>query len=151
MEIHHGKHHKAYVDNLNKALDGQPDLQTKPIEQLLRDIDKRAGGRSARRSSTTAAATPTTRCSGRSWAPAAAASRPGQLADAIKATFGDFAKFKAKIKEAGLGRSAAAGRWLVLDTSGKLRGLSTANQDSPLMKRPDAASSASTCGSTPTT
>jgi Fe-Mn family superoxide dismutase len=131
MEIHHGKHHKAYVDNLNAALEGQPALQSKPIEQLLHDIAGvpegirqkviNNGGGHANHTlfwqimSAQGGGDPT-----------------GPLAEAIKSTFGDIAAFKAKIKEAGLGRFGSGWAWLVLH-NGKLQILSTANQDSPYM------------------
>jgi Fe-Mn family superoxide dismutase len=131
MEIHHGRHHKAYVDNLNKALEGQAALQSKTIEQLLRDINsvpaniKQAvinnGGGHANHTMF--------------WeimGPKAGGEPTGPLADAIKQTFTDFAGFKTKIKEAGLGRFGSGWAWLVL-ADGKLQVVSTANQDSPLM------------------
>ena len=65
MRIHHDKHHAAYVNNLNAALEPHPDLQKKSLEELLAGLDSAARRRSARRCATTAAATPTTRCSGR--------------------------------------------------------------------------------------
>ncbi|HEY7312211.1 MAG TPA: superoxide dismutase [Gemmataceae bacterium] len=131
MEIHHGKHHKAYVDNLNAALEGQPALQSKPIEQLLRDIAGvpegirqkviNNGGGHANHSMF--------------WQIMAAqggGDPSGPLAEAIKSTFGDVAAFKSKIKEAGLGRFGSGWAWLVLH-NGKLQIVSTANQDSPYM------------------
>jgi Fe-Mn family superoxide dismutase len=131
MEIHHGKHHKAYVDNLNAALQGHDALLAKPIEQLLREIKDvpeavrqkviNNGGGHANHSFF--------------WkilAPSAGGSPSGPLADAITAAFGDFAAFKTKIKEAGLGRFGSGWAWLVL-ADGKLQVNSTANQDSPLM------------------
>ncbi len=65
MEIHHDKHHQAYVTNLNAALEGS-EWADRPIEQVLAMLDADPGRRSARRCATTAAATPTTACSGRS-------------------------------------------------------------------------------------
>jgi Fe-Mn family superoxide dismutase len=131
MEIHHGKHHKAYVDNLNAALEGQPGLQSKPIEQLLRDIAGvpegirqkviNNGGGHANHSMF--------------WeimGPKGGGEPSGSLAEAIKSTFGDVAAFKTKIKEAGLGRFGSGWAWLVLH-NGKLQIVSTANQDSPYM------------------
>ena len=131
MEIHHGKHHKAYVDNLNAALEGQPELQSKPIEQLLRDIAGvpegirqkviNNGGGHANHSMF--------------WeimGPQGGGDPSGPLAEAIKSTFGDVAAFKSKIKEVGLGRFGSGWAWLVLH-NGKLEIVSTANQDSPYM------------------
>jgi superoxide dismutase, Fe-Mn family len=131
MEIHHDRHHKAYVDNVNKALDGHPDLQNKPIEQLLREINqvpenirtalRNNGGGHANHSMF--------------WeimAKGAGGEATGPLAQAIKSTFGDFASFKQKLKEAALARFGSGWAWLVL-ANGKLQIISTANQDSPYM------------------
>src|SRR5262245_19868250 len=131
MEIHHDRHHKAYVDNLNKALDGQAALANKPVVQLLREINsvpaniKQAvinnGGGHANHTMF--------------WeimGPGAGGEPTGPLAEAIKAAFGDFAGFKGKIKEAALGRFGSGWAWLV-HADGKLQVLSTPNQDSPLM------------------
>jgi Fe-Mn family superoxide dismutase len=131
MEIHHGKHHKAYVDNLNAALAGHANLEAKPIEQLMREINSvpeairqkviNNGGGHANHTMF--------------WeimGPSGGGEPTGALAEAIKSTFGDFASFKAKIKEAGLGRFGSGWSWLVV-SGGKLAIESTANQDSPLM------------------
>ncbi len=131
MEIHHGKHHKTYVDNLNAALAGHAALEAKSIEQLLREINSvpeairqkviNNGGGHANHVLF--------------WeimAPNAGGEPSGELAEAIKSTFGDFASFKAKIKEAGLGRFGSGWAWLVV-SGGKLAIEHTANQDSPLM------------------
>jgi Fe-Mn family superoxide dismutase len=131
MEIHHGRHHKAYVDNLNAALEGQAALAAKPIVQLLREINQvpeairqkviNNGGGHANHTMF--------------WeimGPKAGGEPKGPLADAIKSTFTDFASFKAKIKEAALGRFGSGWAWLVL-AGGKLVVNSTANQDSPYM------------------
>ncbi len=132
MEIHHGKHHKAYVDNLNAALAGNATLENKPIDQLLRDINSvpenirqkviNNGGGHANHTMF--------------WqimAPNGGGEPTGELAEAIKSTFGDFANFKAKIKEAGLNRFGSGWSWLVA-SGGKLAIESTANQDSPLIQ-----------------
>src|SRR5216683_7188326 len=131
MEIHQGRHHKAYVDNLNAALEGQPALAAKPIVQLLREINQvpeairqkviNNGGGHANHTMF--------------WeimGPKAGGEPKGSLADAIKSTFGDFASFKAKIKESAMGRFGSGWAWLVL-TGGKLLVNSTLNQDSPYM------------------
>jgi len=131
MEIHHDKHHKAYVDNLNAALEGQAALASKPIEQLLREINTvpesirqkviNNGGGHANHTMF--------------WeimGPKGGGDPTGPLADAIKATFTDFANFKAKIMEAALGRFGSGWAWLVA-SGGKLAIESTANQDSPYM------------------
>jgi Fe-Mn family superoxide dismutase len=132
MEIHHGKHHKAYVDNLNAALAGHADLEAKPVEQLLREISSvpesirqkvvNNGGGHANHSMF--------------WqimGPKGGGEPTGALAEAIKSTFNDFANFKAKIKEAGLARFGSGWSWLVA-SGGKLAIESTLNQDSPLMQ-----------------
>jgi Fe-Mn family superoxide dismutase len=131
MEIHHGRHHKAYVDNLNKALEAQPALAAKPIDQLMRDIKQvpdairqavinNGGGHANHSLFWTIMA-------------AGAAGKPtGPLADDLAKTFGDFAAFQAQIKAAGLARFGSGWAWLVF-ADGKLQVVSTANQDSPLM------------------
>ena len=132
MEIHHGKHHKAYVDNLNAALAGHADLEAKPIEQLMREIAQvpeairqkviNNGGGHANHTFF--------------WelmAPNAGGTPTGDLASAITSTFGDFAAFKTKIKEAGIGRFGSGWAWLVVGADKKLAIESTANQETPLM------------------
>jgi Fe-Mn family superoxide dismutase len=132
MEIHHGKHHKAYVDNVNKALEGQTALQNKSITQLLREINQvpenirqaviNHGGGHANHTMF--------------WeimGPNAGGQPSGPLADDIKATFGDFASFQAQLKQAAVGRFGSGWGWLVL-ADGKLKILSTQNQDNPLMQ-----------------
>jgi Fe-Mn family superoxide dismutase len=132
MEIHHGKHHAAYVTNLNAALAGHADLEAKPIEQLLREIAHvpetirqkviNNGGGHANHTFF--------------WelmGPNAGGEPSGDLATAISGTFGDFASFKGKIKEAALARFGSGWAWLVVGTDGKLAIETTANQDTPLM------------------
>ena len=133
MRIHHDKHHAAYVTNLNAALEKHPDLQQKSIEDLLEGDQLACRRTSAPRCATTAAATPTTRCSGRSWGPARAARRRGALGDAIKSSFGGFDTFKKQFADAGVKRFGSGWAWLI-DAGGKLVIESTANQDSPLME-----------------
>jgi Fe-Mn family superoxide dismutase len=131
MEIHHGRHHKAYVDNLNKALESQSALAAKPIAQLLREINQvpeasrqaviNNGGGHANHSMF--------------WeimAPKAGGQPSGPLADAIKATFGDWSAFQTQLKQAGVSRFGSGWAWLVLADS-KLKIISAANQDSPYM------------------
>ena len=119
MRIHHDKHHAAYVNNLNAALEKAPELQQKSVEDLLRGIKQRCPRRSAPPCATTAAATPTTRCSGRSWGPARAARRPARSATRSTSTFGSFDTFKEQINKAGVGRFGSGWAWLV-DAGGKL-------------------------------
>ena len=131
MEIHSQRHHKTYVDNLNKALDGHPALASKSIEDLLRDI----------KSVPEAIRQPVINNGGGHhnhslfWTimgPGGGGDPSGPLADAIKATFTDFAGFKAKIKENALGQFGSGWSWLVWDGS-KLAAVKKPNQDSPLM------------------
>jgi superoxide dismutase, Fe-Mn family len=132
MEIHHGRHHKAYVDNLNKALEGQAALATKPVEQLLREISQvpenirqaviNNGGGHANHTMF--------------WevmGPKAGGKPSGPLGDDIAKAFGDFAAFQAQVKQAGVGRFGSGWAWLVL-ADGQLKILSSANQDSPYMQ-----------------
>jgi Fe-Mn family superoxide dismutase len=132
MEIHHDKHHKAYVDNLNAALAGHADLEGKSLEALLRDITTvpeaikqkviNNGGGHANHSLF--------------WevmAPNAGGDPSGDLASAITSTFSDFTAFKGKIKEAATGRFGSGWSWLLVTPDKKLAVESTANQDSPLM------------------
>ena len=131
MEIHHGRHHKAYVDNLNKALEGQASLQNLPIDQLMRQTASvpqnirqaviNNGGGHANHSMF--------------WVimgPGAGGNPSGPLADAIKASFGDFAGFKTKLKEAAMGQFGSGWGWLVY-ADGKLQVVKTPNQNSPYM------------------
>jgi len=131
MEIHHGRHHKAYVDNLNKALEGQTALQNLSVEQLMRQIKTvpenirqaviNNGGGHANHSMF--------------WVimgPGAGGNPSGPLADAIKASFGDFAAFKTKLKEAAMGQFGSGWGWLVY-ADGKLQVVKTPNQNSPYM------------------
>ena len=132
MKIHHDFHHKAYVDNLNKALMGHPELVKKGIVGLLADIDSvpqdirqaviNNGGGHANHSMF--------------WEimGAKGAEAPkGALARAIDAAFGSVDKFQAQVNDAAVKRFGSGWSWLVL-SKGKLEVLSTANQDSPYMK-----------------
>jgi Fe-Mn family superoxide dismutase len=133
MEIHHGKHHAAYVTNLNKALESAPELASKSIEELLanncavvpekiRTAVRNHGGGHINHSMF--------------WlimGPNAGGQASGKLADAIKSTFGSFESFKEKFSAAAMGRFGSGWAWLV-SQSGKLDIYSTANQDSPVME-----------------
>src|SRR6478735_8197716 len=103
MEIHHGRHHKAYVDNLNKALESAPDLQNKSIEDLLRSFKSvPANVQTAVRNNGGGHANHTM-----FWeimGPGSGGAPSGDLAQALNSTFTDFNGFKTKIKEAALGR-----------------------------------------------
>ncbi len=126
MQIHHGKHHQAYVDNLNKAIAGTPN-ENKSLEELV----KVAGSIS-----------PAGRNNGGGhwnhsffWqilAPKAGGTPTGKLADAINSAFGSFDAFKEKFNNAGMTRFGSGWAWLIVK-DGKLEVSSTPNQDNPLM------------------
>jgi len=131
MEIHHDKHHAAYVANLNKALEGQPDLIKLPVDQLIAHLDRvpenirtavrnNGGGHSNH---------------SMFWKimkKGGGGEPKGALADAIKSAFGSFADFKSKLSAAAMGRFGSGWAWLQLQ-NGKLTIESTPNQDSPIM------------------
>ena len=132
MEIHHGKHHAAYIANLNKALASAPELAGKPLEVLLahglatvpesiRTAVRNNGGGTLNHS-----------FFWRMMGPKAGGQPSGKLAEAIKGTFGSFEQFKEKFSAAAMGRFGSGWAWLVKDGSGKLDISSTANQDTPL-------------------
>ena len=131
MEIHHDKHHGAYVTNVNKAIAGKPDLEKKSVEQLIGNLDavpadirgavRNNGGGHANHS-----------MFWKMLGPKAGGAPTGNLAEAIKAAFGSFDVFKEKIEAAGMGRFGSGWAWLLVQ-GGKLEIGSTANQDSPLM------------------
>jgi len=133
MEIHHGKHHATYVNNLNAALEGHADLQAKSVEELLTQIDsipesirtavRNNGGGHANHSLYWEIMTP-----------GGAKEPTGELAEAIKAAFGSFENSKSEFAKAGAGRFGSGWAWLVVTKDGKLAVYSTANQDSPLMQ-----------------
>jgi Fe-Mn family superoxide dismutase len=134
MEIHHDKHHNAYVTNLNKALESAPALANKTIEELLANncavvpdniktaVRNNGGGHINHSMFWTILA------------PKAGGSPSGALADAIKSAFGGFDQFKEKFNAAATTRFGSGWAWLVKDGSGKLEVISTANQDSPVME-----------------
>lgn len=134
MEIHLGKHHKAYVDNANKALDGTAWANT-PAEQLITKLAElpdnirgvlrnNAGGHVNHSMFWLLMAKPG---SGGGGEPT------GALADAIKKAYGDFAHFKEEFAKAGMGRFGSGWAWLVKRKDGSVVICSTANQDNPLM------------------
>jgi superoxide dismutase, Fe-Mn family len=137
MEIHHGKHHQAYVNNLNAAVEKAPELQGKSIEELLKGVN----------SAPEAVRTAVRNNGGGHWnhsffwqimGPKAGGEPTGALGDAIKSSFGGFDKFKEQFAAAAAGRFGSGWAWLVND-GGKLSITSTPNQDNPLMegKSPD--------------
>src|SRR5215204_3000035 len=131
MEIHHGRHHKAYVDNLNKAIAGNAGLESKPLDALLRDLAsvpdnirgpvRNNGGGHSNHS-----------MFWKLMAPQAGGAPTGAVLDGINAAFGSFDAFKEKFEAAGLGRFGSGWAWLVVN-QGKLEIVSTANQDNPIM------------------
>ena len=148
MQLHHDKHHQAYVDNANKALDGTP-LDGQSVEQVLTNLDALPADKRRRRA-TMSAGTRTTRCSGRSWARTAAARPRARSAQAIDDTFGSVDELKA----AGQRRRRQALR-LGLELARPRRHRSRRHLDAEpgladhgARRRP---CSASTSGSTPTT
>ena len=133
MEIHHGRHHKTYVDNLNKALEGHADLRSSRSRSCMRNLNSVPEAvRTAVRQQRRRPRQPHD-VLGDHGARTAAANRPARSAEAIKSTFGGFDAFKAKIKENALGQFGSGWSWLVVGADGKLQALKTANQDTPLM------------------
>ena len=131
MEIHHGKHHNAYVTNLNAALEKAPELADKSLEDLLRNLN----------SVPEAVRTAVRNNAGGHWnhsqfwktmGPNGGGGPTGKLADAINAAFGDFEKFKEQFSAAGAGRFGSGWVWLN-NEGGKLSITSSPNQDNPLM------------------
>lgn len=133
MQIHHGKHHAAYVNNLNTAIGDNTALQSATIEEILSNIqDVPEAIRQAVINNGGGHANHTLFWS--IMGPNGGGEPSGALADAINASFGSFADFKAKIKDAGVKRFGSGWSWLVMDADGKLHIYSTANQDSPYMQ-----------------
>ncbi len=131
MEIHHDKHHGAYVTNLNKAIAGNPALETQSLEALLSGLASVPDNvRTAVRNNGGGHYNHT--LFWKLMAPQAGGPPTGPLADALKAAFGGFEDFKAKFEAAGMGRFGSGWAWLVVH-GGKLEIVSTANQDNPLM------------------
>ena len=127
MEIHHGKHHQAYVDNVNKALDGTDGANLK-IEDLMKNISKfpmairNNGGGHFNHTLYWSVMSPN-----------GGGAPSGDLANAINAAFGSFDEFKKKFAEAGMTRFGSGWSWLSVSSDGKLQVSSTPNQDNPLM------------------
>jgi Fe-Mn family superoxide dismutase len=132
MEIHHDKHHAAYTNNLNAALEKHPELQAKPLEDMLKNIDavpedirtavRNNGGGFVNHALF--------------WeimGPNGGGAPSGALADAINSAFGSFDDFKTKIQTTGAGQFGSGWSWLV-SSNGKLEIYGTPNQDSPIMK-----------------
>jgi Fe-Mn family superoxide dismutase len=132
MEIHHGKHHQTYVNNLNAAIEKAPELANKSLDDLMRNVNK----------APEAVRTAVRNNGGGHWnhsmfwqlmAPNAGGEPTGNLGSAIKSAFGDFAKFREQFGAAGVGRFGSGWAWLV-NNGGKLSITSTPNQDNPLME-----------------
>ena len=132
MEIHHGKHHQTYVNNLNAAIEKAPDLASKSLDDLMRNVSKLPE----------AVRTPIRNNGGGHWnhsmfwqimAPKAGGEPGGALGAALKSAFGDFAKFREQFSAAGVGRFGSGWAWLI-NSGGKLSITSTPNQDNPLME-----------------
>ncbi len=131
MEIHHDKHHGAYVNNLNAAIEKAPELQGKSLDDLLKNLN--AVPESVR--------TAVRNNGGGHWnhsmfwqimSPNGGGQPSGKLAEAINKAFGDFEKFKEQFNAAGGSRFGSGWAWLVND-GGKLSIVSTPNQDNPIM------------------
>ncbi len=132
MQLHHDKHHAAYVNNLNAALEKAPELQNKSAEDLIRDLNSVPESvRTAVRNNGGGHVNHTM-----FWqimAPKAGGEPDGAIGNAIKDTFGSFDKFKEQFNDAGVKRFGSGWVWLVgSNDSGKLQIISTANQDNPL-------------------
>ena len=133
MEIHHTKHHQGYVNNLNAAIEKAPELQNKSLEELLKNLSAVPEKvRTAVRNN-----------AGGHWnhsmfwaimAPNAGGEPTGDLANAIKKSFGDFSKFKEQFNAAASGRFGSGWAWLVSNGSDGLSIESTPNQDNPVME-----------------
>jgi Fe-Mn family superoxide dismutase len=131
MQIHHGKHHQAYVTNLNAALDKHPELHDTSLDDLMRTVNTVPEDiRTAVRNN-----------GGGHWnhslfwklmGPGAGGAPTGAVAEKINTSFGSFDKFKEQFQAAGMGRFGSGWAWLI-DNGGKLEIASTPNQDNPLM------------------
>jgi Fe-Mn family superoxide dismutase len=132
MEVHHTKHHQTYIDKANAALEGHDDLASKPVEELLRDINSvpedirtvlrnNAGGHANHALFWTILS------------PEGGGEPSGALADAITEKWGSLDAFKDEFSQAAANRFGSGWAWLVVD-GGQLAVISTANQDSPHME-----------------
>jgi Fe-Mn family superoxide dismutase len=132
MEIHHGKHHQTYVNNLNAAIEKAPELASKSLDDLMRNVSSLPETVRAQIRNN----------GGGHWnhsmfwqimAPKAGGEPGGALGAAIKSAFGDYAKFREQFSAAGVGRFGSGWAWLT-NSGGKLAITSTPNQDNPLME-----------------
>jgi Fe-Mn family superoxide dismutase len=132
MEIHHDKHHAAYVTNLNKALESAPELASHSIEALIGNLSAVPEAlRAAVRNNGGGHANHT--LFWETLSPGGSAAPTGALADEIKAKFGSYDALKEAMEKAGLTRFGSGWSWLIIDGGGKLAVTSSPNQDSPLM------------------
>ena len=133
MEIHHDKHHAAYVNNANAALEKYPELGSKSVDDLLWGIDtvpqdirtairNNAGGHSNHSIFWTI------------MGPGGGGNPPGRLGDTIKSTFGSYDAFKEQLQKAAVGQFGSGWAWLLADKQGKMSIKSYPNQDSPYME-----------------
>ena len=133
MEIHHGKHHAGYTNNLNKALEGHKALHKKSAEELVADLSALPEGiRTAVRNNGGGYLNHAL-----FWdimSPGGAKAPKGELAKAIDKKFGSFDDFKAKLQAAAAGQFGSGWGWLAVDKKGELDVLATPNQDTPLMQ-----------------
>jgi superoxide dismutase, Fe-Mn family len=132
MEIHHDKHHQAYVTNLNAAIEGT-EWADRPLEELLTSLDSLPEDKRM----------PVRNNGGGHWnhtffwqimGPEGGGAPSGELASAIESTFGDLETMKAQVNDAGVKRFGSGWTWLVRDSGGTLTVVSTPNQDSPVME-----------------
>jgi len=131
VEIHHDKHHQTYLNNLNKALEGAPDLFNKAPADLLKDLNAVPEAiRTAVRNQGGGFVNHTFYWE--SLGPGAGGEAQGPLAQAIAKAFGSFTAFKDKLTQASVGHFGSGWGWLSVDQTGQLVVHSTANQDSPL-------------------
>jgi Fe-Mn family superoxide dismutase len=132
MEIHHDKHHQAYITNANNALKDHADLLAKPVTELIADLTVVPEAiRTAVRNNAGGHANHTF-----FWTimgPNGGGAPKGKLAEAITSKFGSFDAFKEAFEKAGATRFGSGWAWLVVNKAGELEVVSTANQDSPLM------------------
>ena len=133
MEIHHGKHHQTYVNNLNAAIEKAPELASKSLDDLMRNVNTLPE----------AVRTPIRNNGGGQWnhsmfwqimAPNAGGQPSGSAADAITKSFGGFDKLKEQVAAAATARFGSGWVWIVADKGGALKIETTANQDNPLME-----------------
>jgi Fe-Mn family superoxide dismutase len=131
MRIHHDKHHQAYANNLNAALEKHPELQSKSAEDLLRDLDAVPEDiRTAVRNN--AGGVVNHNFFWKIMKPNGGGAPTGAIAEAINKSFGSFEEFKTKFNEAGAKRFGSGWAWLVKGGGGELQIMSTPNQDNPI-------------------